>query len=142
MSASYMGAIGVVLALAGPWILPLFMGTRDVEGTAAVALATHLLWLAAAYQFFDGLNLASGMSLRGAGDATVPAALVLPISLLLFVPMAHAFTFAPGQGWVNFLPQFGWGAYGGWTAIVVYLMVLGLALFIRWRSGVWQKIRL
>ena len=142
MSAGYMGAIGLVLALAGPWILPLFMDMRDVEGAAAVALAGHLLWLAAAYQFFDGLNLASGMSLRGAGDATVPAALVLPISLLLFVPMAHAFTFAPGQGWVNFLPQFGWGAYGGWTAIVVYLMVLGLALFIRWRSGVWQKIRL
>jgi multidrug resistance protein, MATE family len=142
MAAAYMGAIGLVLALAGPWVLPFFTDAQDADAAAAAALGSHLLWLAAGYQFFDGLNLASGMSLRGAGDATVPAALVLPISLLLFIPMAHAFTFAPGQGWVHFLPQFGWGAYGGWTSIVLYLMVLGLTLFIRWRSGVWQKIRI
>jgi len=72
----------------------------------------------------------------------VPAALVLPVSLLFFVPLAHSFTFAPGQGWVSFLPQFGWGAYGGWVAVLLYLLVLGSALFIRWRSGVWQRIRI
>ncbi len=41
------------------------------------------------------------MCLRGAGDVRVPALLVLPVSLLLFVPLAHALTFAPGQGWVH-----------------------------------------
>jgi multidrug resistance protein, MATE family len=142
MAAAYMGAIGLLIAFAGPWILPFFTAAQDPDATAAVALGTRLLWLAAAYQFFDGLNLSSGLCLRGAGDAVVPAALVLPVSLLLFVPVAHSFTFAPGQGWVNFLPQFGWGAYGGWVAVLLYLMVLGSALFIRWRSGVWQKIRL
>ena len=86
--------------------------------------------------------MASGMCLRGAGDATIPAALVLPVSLLFFVPLAHALTFAPGQGWVSFLPQLGWGAYGGWAAVLSYLMLLGLALYLRWRSGVWQKIRI
>jgi MATE family multidrug resistance protein len=80
--------------------------------------------------------------LRGAGDVTVPAALVLPVSLLFFVPLAHVLTFAPGQGWVHFLPQLGWGAYGGWVAVLSYLILLGAALFIRWRSGVWQKIRI
>jgi MATE family multidrug resistance protein len=137
-----MGAIGLLLAIAGPWILPLFTDAREAEAAAAVALGANLLWLAAGYQFFDGLNLSSGMCLRGAGDATVPAALVLPLSLLVFVPMAHSFTFAPGQGWVSFLPQFGWGTYGGWVAAVLYLMALGMTLFVRWRSGVWQKIRL
>jgi MATE family multidrug resistance protein len=142
LAAVYMGAIGLVLALAGPWILPFFTGAHDAEAAAAVALGANLLWLAAGYQFFDGLNLSSALCLRGAGDATVPAALVLPLSLLLFVPAAHSFTFAPGEGWVDFLPQFGWGAYGGWTAALLYLMVLGIALFVRWRSGVWQKIRI
>jgi MATE family multidrug resistance protein len=142
MAAAYMGAIGLLLALAGPWILPFFTAAHDADAAAAVALGVNLLWLAAGYQFFDGLNLSSALCLRGAGDATVPAALVLPLSLLLFVPTAHSFTFAPGQGWVNFLPQFGWGAYGGWTAALLYLMALGMALFVRWRSGVWQKIRL
>ena len=142
LASCYMGAIGLLLALAGPWVLPFFTDSHDTDAIAAVALGTHLLWFAAAYQFFDGLNLSSGMCLRGAGDATIPAVLVLPVSLLVFVPLAHVMTFAPGQGWVHFLPQLGWGAYGGWLAVVLYLMLLGSVLFIRWRSGRWQRIRI
>jgi multidrug resistance protein, MATE family len=142
LAALYMGAIGVLIAISGPWVLPLFTGSHDKDAVAAVALGVQLLWLAAGYQFFDGLNLGSSMCLRGAGDVRVPAALVLPVSLLLFVPLAHSFTFAPGQGWVNFLPQFGWGAVGGWVAVLVYVMVLGSTLFLRWRSRAWQAIRI
>ena len=141
MGAAYMGAIGVVIAFAGPWVLPFFADAHDADAAATVALGANLLWLAAAFQFFDGLNLGSSMCLRGAGDAIVPAALVLPVSLLWFVPLAHSFTFAPGQGWFHFLPQFGWGAYGGWVAVVLYLMLLGSVLFLRWRSGVWQRMQ-
>jgi multidrug resistance protein, MATE family len=141
MGAAYMGAIGVVIAVAGPWVLPFFADAHDADAAATVALGANLLWLAAAFQFFDGLNLGSSMCLRGAGDAIVPAALVLPVSLLWFVPLAHSFTFAPGHGWVHFLPQFGWGAYGGWAAVVLYLMLLGSLLFVRWRSGVWQRMQ-
>jgi multidrug resistance protein, MATE family len=142
LAALYMGGIGVLIALAGPWLLPFFTGAHDADSTAAVALGMRLLWLAAGYQFFDGLNLGSSLCLRGAGDVRVPAALVLSISLLLLVPLAHAFTFAPGQGWVHFLPQFGWGAVGGWVAVLVYVMVLGSTLFLRWRSRAWQAIRI
>ncbi len=142
LAALYMGGIGVLIALGGRWMLPFFTGAHDADAAAAVVLGTQLLWLAAAYQFFDGLNLGSSMCLRGAGDVRVPAALVLPVSLLLFVPLAHAFTFAPGQGWVHFLPQFGWGALGGWVAVLIYVMVLGTALFLRWRSRAWQAIRI
>jgi MATE family multidrug resistance protein len=142
LASLYMSAIGVLIALGGPWVLPFFTGAHDAEASAAVAIGIRLLWLAAAYQFFDGLNLGSSMCLRGAGDVRIPALLVLPVSLLLFVPLAHAFTFAPGEGWVHFLPQFGWGAVGGWVAVLVYVMVLGSTLFLRWRSRAWQKIRL
>jgi len=142
LAALYMGAIGVVIALAGPWILPLFAAAHDADSAAAVVLGTQLLWLAAGYQFFDGLNLGSSLCLRGAGDVRVPAALVLPVSLLMFVPLAHAFTFAPGDGWVHFLPQFGWGAVGGWVAVLIYVMVLGSTLYLRWRSRAWQAIRI
>src|SRR5579872_1531184 len=139
LTSLYMGGIGVLLALAGPVLLPLFTGSQDPDAIAATVLAAQLLWLAAGYQFFDGLNLGSGLCLRGAGDVTVPAALVLPLGLLLFTPLAHAFTFAPGQGWVSFLPQFGWGPVGGWAALVIYVLLLGTTLFLRWRSGAWQR---
>jgi MATE family multidrug resistance protein len=140
LAAAYMGGIGVLLALAGPAILPLFTGAHDADAAAAVALGTQLLWVAAGFHFFDGVNLGSAMCLRGAGDAVVPAALVLLMSWLLFVPLAYAFTFAPGQGWIRFLPQFGWGPIGGWVAVLIYIMLLGTTLFLRWRSRAWWRI--
>jgi multidrug resistance protein, MATE family len=141
LAAAYMGGIGLLLAFAGPAILPLFAGAHDADAAAAVALGTQLLWVAAGYHFFDGVNLGSAMCLRGAGDAMVPAALVILMSWLLFVPLAHAFTFAPGQGWVQFLPQLGWGAIGGWIAVLIYIMVLAGTLFLRWRSRAWWTMR-
>ncbi len=142
LAAVYMGSAGVALALAGPWILPLFANAQDADTAAMVALGTSILWLAAVYQFFDGLNLGSGLCLRGAGDAVVPAALVVALSWLLFIPLAHTLTFTPGQGWFDFLPQVGWGAIGGWTALVVYVCLLGITLFVRWRSGAWKRIKI
>jgi len=138
----YMGGVGLLLALAGPWILPLFTAANDPDSAATAALAVRLLWLAAAYQLFDGLNLGAVSCLRGAGDATVPTALVLPLSWLIFVPLTHSLTFSPGEGWVNFLPQLGWGAAGGWLAVVIYVVLLGTTLFLRWRSGAWHTIRI
>jgi MATE family multidrug resistance protein len=140
MTACYMGAIGLVLALAGPYILPLFAASQDAMVGGMVGLGSRLLWFAAAYQFFDGIAMGSSMSLRGAGDVVVPAALVVPLSLLLFLPLAHMLTFAPGQGWFDVLPQLGWGATGGWVAILVYLSVLSSLLLLRWRSGIWRRI--
>ncbi len=142
LAATVMGGIGLALALAGPWLLPLFAGTQSHSATATIRLGIALLWFAAAYQFFDGLNLGSSMCLRGAGDVRVPVALVFPVCWLIFLPLAHAFTFAPGQGWVHFLPQFGWGARGGWAAVILYVVLLGSTLFLRWRSRAWQHIRI
>jgi MATE family multidrug resistance protein len=68
--------------------------------------------------------------------------MVIVLSWFLFVPAAHALIFAPGQGYVDVLPQFGWGAIGGWLASVLYVFALGTALYLRWRSSAWQKIRL
>ena len=142
LAALVMGGIGLVLAAAGPWILPLFASANDRGAAAAAGLGIQLLWLAAAYQFFDGLNLGSSMCLRGAGDVRVPVALVFPVCWLVFLPLAHILTFAPGQGWFHFLPQLGYGAYGGWTAVVIYVVLLGSTLFLRWRSRAWQHIRI
>jgi MATE family multidrug resistance protein len=142
MAAILMGGIGVLLALAGPWVLPLLLTAADPATAAVVAEGTMLLWFAAAYQFFDGLNIGSSFCLRGAGDALVPGALVLVLSWFVFVPLAHALTFAPGGGFLHFLPQFGYGSRGGWVAVIVYVLLLGSVLFGRWRLGVWQKIRI
>jgi MATE family multidrug resistance protein len=51
-------------------------------------------------------------------------------------------SFAPGEGWVHSLPQFGFGAAGGWSALLVYTLALATAMYLRWRSGAWRKISL
>jgi multidrug resistance protein, MATE family len=142
MAATLMGGIGLGLALAGPWVLPLLLTAADPTAALVVQQAALLLWFAAAYQFFDGLNIASSFCLRGAGDTMVPGMLVLVLSWFLFVPLAHSLTFAPGGGFLHFLPQFGYGARGGWSAMIIYVLLLGSMLYGRWRRGVWQTIRL
>ncbi len=74
--ACFMGGIGIVIALTGSWLVPLFVNAADPHAGEVIALCSTLLWIAAAYQFFDGVNFASAFCLRGAGDARVPALIV------------------------------------------------------------------
>jgi MATE family multidrug resistance protein len=136
----YMGVSGVVLAGAGPWLMPLFTNQADPAAAAVAASGCRLLWIAAGYQLFDGLNLGSGACLRGAGDVRLPSLMVIVLSWGFFVPLAHSLSFKAGAGWVDWLPQYGLGAVGGWFAALVYICCLGLMLFLRWRSGAWRRV--
>jgi MATE family multidrug resistance protein len=141
-TTGYMGAVGVLLAALGPWVMPLFVAEGDPQAAEVIRLGLVLLWIAAGYQLFDGLQLGSGFALRGAGDVRVPALIFLGLAWGVFVPLAHSLSFAPGQGWWDVLPQFGFGAAGGWSAMLVYVLLLAAALHLRWRSGRWRQIRL
>lgn len=142
LAVLYMGAIGVVIAAAGPWVMPFFANPEDPGAPAVIARGCLLLWIASGYQLFDGLNISASACLRGAGDVRLPAIMVLALSWVLFVPLAHSLSFAPRQGWVDWLPQYGFGAVGGWFAAVIYIFCLGTMLFLRWRSGAWRRISL
>jgi MATE family multidrug resistance protein len=139
LAVVYMGVVGVALALGGPWLVHWFTAASDANTPAVVDLGVRLLWIAAAYQIFDALNMGSSFCLRGAGDVIAPTVALLFLSWFGFVPLVHMLSFAPGQGWVDFLPHYGYGAVGGWTAAVIYISLLGLMLFWRWRSGVWRQ---
>ena len=142
MAVLYMAAIGILLAAAGPWVLPFFTNGADPDAGKVVARSCTLLWIAAGYQLFDGLNISSSACLRGAGDVRLPALMVLALSWLVFVPLAHSLSFAKSTGWVDWLPQFGLGAVGGWFAALIYICCLGSTLFLRWYSRAWQRIAL
>jgi MATE family multidrug resistance protein len=142
LCATLMAMVAVLLIVVGPWVLRLFVSSGDASADAVVALGLLLLWPAAAYQVFDGLYCGAGFCLRGAGDTRVPAATALGLSWFFFVPLAHTLIFAPGQGWIDGLPQFGLGARGGWYALMVYVILLGSSRFWRWRAGVWRKVEL
>lgn len=140
MAMIYMGSVGLLLGLTGGWTVGLFVTPDDPLGPAVIASGMTLMWLAGAYQLFDGMTLGASFCLRGAGDASVPAVLVLGMSWLFFVPLAHSLAFAPGRGWVDWLPQFGLGAAGGWLAAVIYVCLIGITMLLRWRSRAWERI--
>jgi multidrug resistance protein, MATE family len=142
LCAAQMALVAVLLLVVGPWVLPLFVSSGGPAAADVVALGLVLLWPAAAYQIFDGLYCGASFCLRGAGDTRVPAATALVLSWFLFVPLAHTLIFAPGQGWVDGLPQYGWGARGGWIALMIYVVLLGSAMYWRWRMGTWKSFRL
>ncbi len=138
----FMGGLGIVMALLGTWLVARFVNPADPNAGAVIALCTTLLWIAAAYQFMDGVNFASNFCLRGAGDVRVPAVLVFLLVTLLFLPLTHLLTFAPGQGWIAGAPGLGLGATGGWLALLAYVVALGPAMWLRWRHGAWRDMRL
>jgi len=140
IAVAYMGVSGLVIAAAGPWIMPFFTNSADPAAAAVAARGCILLWIAAGYQLFDGLNLSSSACLRGAGDVRVPSIMVLALSWGFFVPLAHILSFEPGTGWVDWLPQLGYGAIGGWFAALAYIFCLGSMLFLRWQSGAWRRV--
>ena len=142
MAIVHMGSIGLLLALAGPWLSALFVSSDDPHAAAVVALASTLLWVAACYQLFDGLQLGSSFCLRGAGDTRFPAVMLLLLSWTVFLPLTHVLTFESGAGPIADLPGFGFGAIGGWWAAVVYILSLALALAGRWASRRWMSLRL
>jgi MATE family multidrug resistance protein len=140
LAVTYMGLIGVIVAAAGKWLMPWFTNPADPQAAEVAAKGCLLLWIAAGYQLFDGFNIASSACLRGAGDVKVPSIMVLALSWSLFVPLAHALSFPPGEGWVHWLPQYGLRSVGGWIAALIYIWCLGMMLFLRWRSGAWRAV--
>jgi len=120
----------------------LFQRQRWLLGLFALALAAHVkltalllpvlgLWLARRCGWWRAIRISSVACLQA-----------LVLSWLLFVPLAQVLAFAPGQGWISALPALGWGARGGWCAIVVYMFLCAIALLVRWRSRRWQAMRI
>jgi MATE family multidrug resistance protein len=129
----FMGLIGLTLALLSPFLLPWFIAPFDPQGPQLLKLMSQLIWIAAAYQFFDGFNLGSAFCLRGAEDAMIPAIVTATFSFGVWIPLTAYWTLAvihlPGS--ITFAGV-GLGAQGGWMATFVYVLCLGSGLFLRW----------
>jgi multidrug resistance protein, MATE family len=142
LATGYMASVGVMIALLAPWLLPVFVAPTDPQAGEVIKLGITLAWIAAAYQFFDGINIACAFCLRGAGDAKTPAMMLGGLAWFVFIPLAQMLTFSAGKTWFSWLPGFGFGAVGGWVAACIYICLLGVMLYWRWRSGAWRRIEL
>ncbi len=96
-----------------------------------VAIGRDILRLVAVFQVFDGIGIVSNGCLRGAGDTRWPMFIVVSYAWLMFVPLAYVGGFVLKGG-----------ALGAWGGATIYIVALGLTLFLRFRGGKWQSIKI
>ena len=86
-----------------------------------LAVGPSLLWIAAAFQIFDGIQTVSTGALRGLGETRVPMIANLVGYWVLGLPLGFILCFV-----------LKWGIYGMWIGLTLSLIVIASTLLLRW----------
>jgi MATE family multidrug resistance protein len=86
-----------------------------------LSLGTSLLFLAAVFQLFDGIQVVITGTLRGLGDTRTAMIVTLVAHWLVGLPVGYVLCFAMG-----------FGVRGLWVGLTVGLILAGVILFYIW----------
>lgn len=117
LGTSFMIFAGVVFLLAPKPLISLY--TTDPR---VLAVGPTLLWIAAAFQIFDGIQTVCTGALRGLGETRVPMVANFIGYWILGLPLGLTLCFI-----------LRWGIYGMWIGLTLALIVIALTLLARWR---------
>ena len=131
ISQAYMLVCGSVYLLF-PHILlaPYAVGADPATFPEVSAIATVLLRFVAFYSIFDMVNLICAGGLKGAGDTRFP---------MLATVLISWFAMLLPTWW--FCVRGGHGVYVAWIFATLYVVILGIVLFVRYRKGAWKSLR-
>lgn len=124
LGAGFMSCAAIVFVLAPRAIIRLFSPDPEV-----MRIGVLLLFVAAAFQLFDGLQTVATGALRGAGETRMPMFSSLVAYWVIGLPLGYYLGFRRGLG-----------AFGIWLGLALSLMVLGSALVLVWRRKVKKLI--
>jgi multidrug resistance protein, MATE family len=116
LAAAFMAAAGLTFALAPHALLRAF-----TDDPRVLAAGVGLMYVAAAFQLFDGVQGVTTGNLRGLGDTHTPMACNLTAHWGLGLPVGYALAF-PG----------GLGVLGLWIGLSLGLVVAGCVLLRVW----------
>ncbi|HKD07061.1 MAG TPA: MATE family efflux transporter [Bryobacteraceae bacterium] len=102
-------------------LLPRTIARAYTRDDAVISFAIRLLWIAAAFQLFDGAQTVATGALRGLGDTRTPMIWNFVCYWVIGLPVGC---------WLGF--GLNWGAAGFWWELCVALMVIGIALIATW----------
>ena len=117
LGTSFMGCMAIALFLIPGEIVRIY--TPDA---ALIPAASALLFVAAFFQLFDGMQTVATGALRGAGDTRTPMLCHLFFYWFIGLPLGAYLCF-----------RVGWGAPGMWAGLCVALILIGSALLYFWR---------
>jgi MATE family multidrug resistance protein len=116
LGTGFMVWAGVVFLVAPRPLIMLY--THDAR---VLALGPSLLWIAAAFQIFDGIQTVSTGALRGLGETRVPMFANLVGYWIMGLPLGFILCFV-----------LRWGVYGMWIGLTLSLVVIASTLLVRW----------
>jgi MATE family multidrug resistance protein len=116
LGTSFMLLAAVVFLVAPRPLIELY--TRDPR---VLAVGPGLLYLAAAFQIFDGVQTVCTGALRGLGETRMPMLANLVGYWVLGLPLGLLLCFV-----------LRWGIYGMWIGLTLALIVIATALLRRW----------
>ena len=108
------------------WLVRRFTPDADV-----IAIGIGLLFVAAVFQLFDGIQAAATGALRGLANTQTPMLVNLVGHWVIGLPTAYLLCF-----------QYGWGARGLWAGLAAGLIVTGGTLLVVWDRQSRRETRL
>jgi multidrug resistance protein, MATE family len=120
LGASFMACMAVIM-----WTVPRFVVRLFTPNPTIIVAAADLLFIAAFFQLFDGIQAVVTGALRGAGDTRTPFLCHLIAYWVIGLPLGYHLCFAVG-----------WGAPGLWIGLSTALILIGVALLAFWRRKV------
>ncbi|MEO1008823.1 MAG: MATE family efflux transporter [Planctomycetota bacterium] len=134
LAVAYMGGCAACFVIFREQLIGLFVpeGTPAEEAAELLQTGALILIAAAVFQVFDAVAVTISGALRAAGDTLVPSILTITLSWALIVGGGHLA--------IELKPE--WGVLGPWIGASAYIVVLGLALLVRFRMGAWKRMRL
>jgi len=113
---------GFMLCASGVLVtIPHIIAHAFTTDPAVIAAAVPLLLVAAAFQFFDGLQVTASGALRGAGNTHAGLIVQLIGYWVVGIPVGLLLAYRAHLG-----------AVGLWAGLCVALMIAGIALLITW----------
>jgi len=118
LGTAFMMLAGAVFFIAPKPLIELF--TRDPQ---VLAVGPSLLWIAAAFQIFDGVQTVCTGALRGLGETRAPMIANFVGYWILGLPLGLILCFV-----------LKWGIYGMWIGLTLALIVISSILLHRWNK--------
>ena len=105
----------------GFWLFPRYIVKIYSPDPVVIQASSRLLFVAAFFQLFDGLQAVATGALRGAGDTRTPMICSVLFYWVVGLPLGYFLCFRGN-----------WGASGVWTGLCVALIFIGCALLALW----------
>ncbi len=125
LSLTFMGCMATLMGLFPGQIARLYTGDAQVIETAS-----QLLFLAAIFQVFDGLQVSGAGALRGLKDTRVPMAITLIAYWVFALPVGYYLAF-----------YVGWGPRGLWSGLIAGLCCASILMNLRFYTKIARLIR-